>query len=344
MNAKCMENDESTVAILRRNRELNIGKYLNILLNKKVISPGKIFSTTLPTFSFQSNVPLDICEQVYNAIAEDIVPSIITVENYDPRPRFQDPILDKFIQLPESGIVELCGQASAGKSNIAYHLAIQERIHDMTRQVVIISTEGKVPLNRIRQIAECTESAYNADEILDGILITEADSVDQLNGIIHGNLVSLFDTTNGPPPSMVVIDSIASLFRIEYDISNSHKKTINLFDITATLKWISSFYNTLIIATNQATANMASFTTNSNDWIPSLGYSWSNCINIRMRITKTSMKHQLSSISTPIRTSPTETPSFPTNVSIRTIYVEISPIKQNARSEFYIDNSGVHGL
>lgn len=337
-----MNNDESVIAIL--DRELNIRKYQKILLDKCVLTPTKLFSTTLQTLSFQTNVPIDICEQVQNTVAKNTVPPITTVQYYEPKPRFYDPILDKFLPMPESGIVELCGQASAGKSNIVYHLAIQERIHDPSRKVVIISTEGRVPLNRIRQIAECTESSFSADDIMNGILITEADTVDQLSEKVQTDLVNLFFAANEPPPSMVVIDSIASLFRIEYNISNSPERTRILFDITATLKWISATNNTLILVTNQATANMSSFSTNSNDWIPSLGYSWSNCINIRMRVTKTSLKHQISTLDTPIRTTPDEKHNFPSVVPVRTIYVEISPIKQNARTEFYIDNSGVHGL
>lgn len=335
-------NDESIIAIL--NRKLNIRKYQKALADKNVLTPTKLFSTTLSTFSFQTNVPIDICEQVLNTVAEDTVPSITTVQYYEPRPRFQDPILDRLLQMPESGIVELCGQASAGKSNIVYHLAVRERIHDINRKVVIISTEGRVPSNRISQIAEYSESAYNVDDIMSGILITEVDTVDQLNETIQTNLVNLFFAADEMPPSIVIIDSIASLFRIEYNIANTPERTRILFDITSTLKWISTTNNTLVLVTNQATANIATFATNSMDWIPALGYSWSNCINIRMRVTKTSMKHQLSSSNISIRSTPSETHDYPTTVSIRTIFVEISPIKQNARAEFYIDNAGVHGI
>lgn len=340
-----MDNDESNIkAILDRDLDFNIQKYKKILTEKKVLTSASLFSKTLSTLSFQTNVPIDICEKILNVVADKTVPPITTVQYYDPRPRFHDPILDKFIQIPESGIVELCGQAGAGKSNIVYHLSIHERIYDISRRVVIISTEGNVPLNRVRQIVECTQSPYSADDILKGMIILKADSVDQLNAIIQGDLINLFISDSELPPSMVIIDSIAALFRIEYDISRSPERTKILFDISSTLKWISANSNALILVTNQATANMTSFTSNSNDWIPSLGFSWSNCINIRMRITKTSMKHQISSSDTPIRTSPSETTSFPTSVSIRTIFVEISPIKQNIRSEFYIDNSGVHGI
>ncbi|OHT17166.1 hypothetical protein TRFO_41277 [Tritrichomonas foetus] len=341
------ENEESIIAIV--DRKLNLGQYRKVLFDQGMFNSNKLFSTPLSVLSYSTQVPIDIFEQVLNIVAEDTIPPINEIEYTDPRPRFNDPILDHSIILPESGIVELCGQASAGKSNIAYHLAVQERIYDISRKVVLISTEGKVPTQRVHQIAENTDSPFDSTDIMNGILITEADSVKQLNDIIQNDLVSLFFTNDQSPPSMVIIDSIAALFRIEYDINSSAERTRLLFDITATLKWISATSNTLIIVTNQATANLTAFSTNSNHWIPSLGFSWSNCINIRLRITKTQMKHQVNSTTGPVRTNPVNgnivgSNNIPSVVPVRTMYVEISPIRQDARVELFIDNAGIHGI
>ncbi|OHT11229.1 DNA repair protein XRCC3-like protein [Tritrichomonas foetus] len=340
------ENEESILSII--DRKLNLGQYRKILFDQGMFNSNKLFSTPLSVLSYSTQVPLDIFEQVLSIVSEDTIPQITEIEYSEPRPRFNDPILDQSIILPESGIIELCGQASAGKSNIAYHLAVQERIYDMTRKVVLISTEGKVPTQRVHQIAESANSLFGSTEIMNGILITEADSVKQLNDLIQNDLVCLFFSNDQPPPSMVIIDSIAALFRIEYDINSSAERTRLLFDITATLKWISATSNTLIIVTNQATANLTAFSTNSNDWIPSLGFSWSNCINVRIRVTKTQMKHQAGPLAGPVRTTPGDgekgTVRFPGVVPVRTMYVEISPIKQDARVELFIDNAGVHGI
>lgn len=338
------DDDESMIQLL--DKKINITRYKKDLSDQHMFNSTKLLSTTLPTFAFQTHIPIDICEKILSTISESIIPPITIVEHYEPKPRFYDRILDSLLPMPDSGIVELCGQASAGKSNIAYHLAVQQRIHDISRKVVIISTEGKVPTERIHQICQNTETIYSPEEILDGIMISQASTVEQLKALIHSDLTNLFFEVDTLHPSLVIIDSIAALFRIEYDVAHASEKSIILFDITSTLKYLCASFDTLFIVTNQATANLNSFTIGSNDWIPALGYSWSNCINIRMRISKTHMKHAITS-ENPITSNPSMTNDSRRSLStapIRTIFVEISPIKQGVRAELYIDNSGVHGI
>ena len=337
------ENEEAVIRIIER--KLNIGQYKHVLYDHHFLNSNKLLSTPISVLAYQTGVPIDVCEKVVSTVAKTVVPSVEFVELEMPRPRFGDLILDNSIIIPESGIVEVSGQAGAGKSNLVYHLAVHERMHDMSRNVVIISTEGKVPINRIRQIAECTNSQFDADDIINGIMITEVESVKSLSDVVQTQLPNLFFAEDTPPPSLVIIDSIAALFRLEYDISGTNEKTRILFDITGTLKWISGTHKTLIVVTNQATANLTAFATNVNDWIPSLGFSWSNCINVRLKLNKTHMKHQIPPGNrVPVTTASNGNQNFPTTIPIRTIYVEISPIKQDIKVEMYIDNSGVHGI
>jgi DNA-repair protein XRCC3 len=146
----------------------------------------------------------------------------------------------------------------------------------------------------------------------------------------------------------VIIDSIAALFRIEYDMNAAAERSRILFDITTTLKWISTTHNALIVVTNQATANLNGFATNPEEWVPSLGLSWANCVNVRVRIAKTSLRHETSvtPATAAIRSAPygESVASGPGLVPVRTVYVEVSPIRQEVRGQFFIDGSGVHGL
>jgi RecA/RadA recombinase len=248
----------------------------------------------------------------------------------EPRARFQDHILDNLLRIPETGILEVAGPAGAGKSNIAYHLAVNERVADMSRSVILISTEGKVPTERLHQIATGRSSTFAPDDIMNGILIHVAESVDHLRAIVQNSLPPLFFARpdSDPPPSLVIIDSIAALFRLEFDRDAAAFRTRLLFDITTTLKWISTTHNTLIVTTNQATANMSGLGFGGNEWVPALGASWANCVNVRAKVGKTQMRHEAGG------------KLFP----IRNLYVEISPIKQDVKGQFYIDDAGVHGI
>jgi DNA-repair protein XRCC3 len=338
------DNDPSIVAIL--DQRLNIQQYKLDLMEKRMLHAGKLFTIPLRVMAHQTSVPIDILEQIVNAVAESMVPEVFEFRHSPPRSRFNDPILDRLLILPESGIFEISGQAGSGKSHLAYQLAVNERLHDMARSVVLISTEGKVATQRLIQMA--SRADFAVDDILSGIVISEADSVDQLREIVQTSLPARFFDESHPPPSLVIIDSIAALFRIEYDANAVPDRSRILFDITTTLKWISTVHNALIVVTNQATANMSAFATNPDEWVPALGLSWANCVNVRVRITKTNLRHETVSMDGggAVRSSPAgETaeagPSF---VPIRTIYVEISPLRQGVRGQFFIDTFGVHGL
>ena len=336
-------NEDSIIQII--DRKINIGPYKKALMEKGMLNSEKLFSTPVATISYQTSVPIDICQQILDVLVQMMVPEIKDVKYEKPRRKFNDLILDNTIFIPDAGIVEFCGLAGSGKSNILFQLAINQRIHDISKNVIFISTEGKVPIQRLFQISEFTSSCYQKEEILNGIIITEVNNVEQLRDIVQDSLPELFLSNNESSPSLIIIDSIAALFRLEFDANSAPARSKILFGITTTLKWLSSTFNALVLVSNQATANMSSYSSYSNDWLPSLGFSWSNCINVRFRITKTQMKHEVENI-LPINISPnSSTINISTRTTpVRTIYTEISPYNQDIRAEFYIDNAGIHGI
>jgi RecA/RadA recombinase len=333
-------NDASIIAII--DQKLNIQQYMGQLLDKKILNANKLFTIPLLSMAHQTAVPYDILEQILCVVADSLVPEVTDFQYCPPVPHFNDPILDHLLVLPEhmGGILEISGQAGSGKSNIVYQLAVNERLRDMARPVVLISTEGRVPTQRLHQIANGADSPFSSDDILAGIQISEADTVDQLRDIVHNSLPAIFFDETARPPSLVIIYSIAALFRIEYDANSAPERSKILFNITTTLKWISRTHNALIVATNQATANISAFSTNPEDWLPALGLSWANCVNVRVRVAKTGLRHEIG-VST-IRGERFD--GGPRLVPIRTMYVEISPIRQDVKGQFYIDNCGIHGL
>ena len=231
-----------------------------------------------------------------------------------------------------------------------FQLAVNARISFPDRNVTYLNTEGKISIQRLNDIA--LSAAHGdpdmAKSILSGILITEADKVEKVSFFIDKELPSLFQSETEPPPSIIIIDSIAALFRIEYDEKLAAEKTKILFSITTTLKWISELGTTGIFITNQATANMGFgvSTLTGPEWIPALGYSWSNCINVRLRVTKTQYKREYDPNNNLMKSNPNpiSSPQIPQMYPVRTLFVEISPIVQDIRCEFIIDTNGIHGI
>lgn len=309
-------------------------QFLDLFASAGFLTREKLTATPPMTISFQTHVPLNICNDAADILAKAIAPEVKIVEEEDIGVLFHDDILDNLIKIPKNGIIEFTGPAGCGKSNIIYHLLINQIISDPERRVVLISTEGHVPTQRLHKIAEMR--GLDPEEVLSMILIKEATEVVEFNQIINVTLPQLFSTCV-PPPSIVSIDSIAALFRSEFDMNAAKQRAQMLFDMSTILKWISASYNCLIFTTNQVTANMGPFTT--QEWVPSLGLAWSNCVNMRVRVTKSSMKRDIQEeVPTAYgRNSESKT------VTLRTMYVEISPRAQDVKATFYISDSGVHG-
>ena len=315
--------------------------YINLLEKSNLLSTQSLFYLPISTISFRTSIPLSICEQILTILAEAIIPKPIIFETTKKIPIFDDPILDNRIYFPENGIIEICGLAGSGKSNICFHIACKRFQKFPNQKIIYISTEGKIPIERINQIG----NFIGINNISDNFLLYNVNEINELSKIIHLNLPELFKENSNFNPSLIIIDSIASLFRIEIDTSNVSSlllRTRILFDFSSTLKWLSYQYSCPIIITNQATANFNHFTNFNQDWTPSLGLSWSNCINIRFIISKTNMKREI--INSIITNNNENIIESTENVIIRNINVEISPRQENLKCNFYINNSGIHGI
>ena len=80
-----------------------------------MLNSEKLFSTPVATISYQTSVPIDICQQILDVLVQMMVPEIKDVKYEKPRRKFNDLILDNTIFIPDAGIVEFCGLAGSGK-------------------------------------------------------------------------------------------------------------------------------------------------------------------------------------------------------------------------------------
>jgi hypothetical protein len=150
-----------------------------------------------------------------------------------------------------------------------------------------------------------------------------------------------------PTISIVVLDSIASLFRIQDEnIPNpwQHRSTM-FFQISSLCKSLSSVYQIPFLVINEATTKIANtdnaFVSSSNQRLqPALGLSWSQCVNSTFFVTRgATTTIQSQSQSQPEVNQPTTRSTVP--VVRRLLRCIKSPrAPANATVEFYIDYRG----
>jgi len=168
-----------------------------------------------------------------------------------------DPVVDECLQggLPRFGLIEVAGEAFAGKTNLMLQLLLQTTLpkhHGGAQGVgVCIYTEGSLPWKRYEQIRNSYCSKYsdlNAAYFDDNIVMHSIASLDQLDELAQKWLRPLF---RKKPVKLVVIDSIAALFRTEFDAQDSVVRAENMAHHAHQLKMISDEFTIPIVVTNQ---------------------------------------------------------------------------------------------
>lgn len=129
-----------------------------------------------------------------------------------------DPVLDKFFggSLP-TGVIELVSEAGCGKTQLALQLWLRthlpEELGGVDGDAIYISTEGHVPLARLEQMIDLfgVQDNEHIQSSLKSRIISVSKSDELLD--VLGKLESL-DPKTGRPLRLLVIDSVAGLFRI----------------------------------------------------------------------------------------------------------------------------------
>jgi hypothetical protein len=166
---------------------------------------------------------------------------------------------------------------------------------------------------------------------------------------------------------LVVIDSVAALFRYEYRKEEALERAKSMFNHAHQLKFLSDHYKVGVIVVNQVSdyfyEHMGdSFSLNSlsneKKVIPALGLSWSNCVNMRILFKKTNRMYRSEAIdmdnNNPIDNEADDeegpkkkkrkiTPSV-TEAALRTMTIILSSYLPNSSINFFVDSAGLKGI
>jgi len=244
--------------------------------------------------------------------------------------------LDELFQggiLPR-GITEIAGEAGCGKTQVCLQLLFQAQLPfeygGLEGGAVYFGTEGDVPRKRLKQLADhyryqrftqpikqedgttVNASIFQDYDFLSNLFVEIVDNLDSMWSILSHRIAFLIANPDGKPSiRLLVIDSIAALFRFEYSKDDAVERSKVLWNYANQLKYISDKYKIAVVVVNQVTdffpdevryhaiptyknqkAQLlpTAATSSTGRVVPSLGLSWTNNINSRIILTRSRRK------------------------------------------------------
>lgn len=216
------------------------------------------------------------------------------------------PILDDLLGggVPCGSVTEFAGESGVGKTQLCLQLALCALLPPsrggLSAASLYIHSEFPFPLPRLRRLSFHFPSPFPSP--LDHVLVRGVHTADELLAILDrlGDLLSR--PPSGVPVKLIVIDSIAALFRSDFD-NNSvdlKRRSSLFFMIAGKLKEHAAKFGSAVVVTNQVVdvvatedqssrlrvGNYASLWTSGRDVCPALGLSWANCVNTRLFLSR----------------------------------------------------------
>ncbi|KAM9339368.1 DNA repair protein XRCC3 isoform 1-T2 [Symphorus nematophorus] len=207
------------------------------------------------------------------------------------------PVLDELLRggLPAGGITELSGESGAGKTQLALQLClcVQYPVQHggLHSGAVYICTEDVFPSRRLQQLIS-GQSSLRPDvppgvlsrlRFSDQVFIEHAADLDSLQVCLSRRVPLLL--TRGLV-RLLVVDSVAALFRSEFQASDWLERTRQLLTVSSTLQHLSQEFDTPVLCVNQVTdvfdSDDQSLRPLSSTVSPALGLAWANQVMVRL--------------------------------------------------------------
>ncbi|KAJ8308998.1 hypothetical protein KUTeg_013872, partial [Tegillarca granosa] len=239
------------------------------------------------------------------------------------------------------GITEICGESASGKTQFCLQLSLTVQLPEkhggLNGGVAYICTEDAFPSKRLHQILQHfsrkTENILESKiKFSDQIFI---EHVSDVEGLVYCTEKKLPLLLAQNAIKLVIIDSIAALFRCEYNSSEMIKRSKHMNSLAAALHRLGHQHNIPIVCVNQVTGSVGS---TDKKHMPSLGLSWSNQITSRIMFSRTEQQIMLPRqyINNVV------TGGFET--SVRKMEVLFAPHLPSLELMFVIDQEGIKAL
>ncbi|XP_077863543.1 DNA repair protein XRCC3-like [Saccoglossus kowalevskii] len=252
-------------------------------------------------------------------------------------------VLDDFLRggILSQGITEIAGESAAGKTQLCMQLCLTVQLPchmgGLAGGAVYICTEDVFPSKRLHQMIKYFNRKLGPElemqlAVGDHIFVEHASDQESLWKCINQRVPVLL--ARGMV-KFIVIDSIAALFRGEYDFSEAAKRAHHLRSFGDQLRKLNQQYNAPVVCVNQVSANMKGDSEYGRyEFIPALGLSWSNLVTCRLLLSRTSMTIDIND------------PDTGNNAvaKVRTMEAMFAPHLPRDLCYYVVDAKGVHGL
>ncbi|KAI5342941.1 hypothetical protein L3X38_010817 [Prunus dulcis] len=271
------------------------------------------------------------------------------------------PILDHCLGggIPYNSIIELVGESGSGKTQLCLQLTVRAQLPPshggLGGSSVYIFTEFSFPFRRLQQLGNLYHASYPNFIRLEPLEDIYVHGVHDAQELIHvlGDIEAFIAIDHTRlPVKLIIIDSIAALFRSQYQTTPADLKRRSemFFNISGTLKGLANKYGLAVVVTNQVVdfngphhgvngvrlGNLESLDTSGRRVSPALGLAWAHCINSRVFLAR----HE-QSIEGDIRNAPSTSISSQTH---RTFHLVFVPHLAYASAEFVIKKEVIVGV
>jgi len=179
------------------------------------------------------------------------------------------------------GITELVGAAGAGKTQTCLSLAVMT-LAQSSCSVIYIDTESTFSATRLVQIATNRFPAlYQTRESLQSLSEQVITYKETSGGRLYDRLQNLQTVIIEKNVKMVIVDSMASPMRQEFDTSQAVDRQELLSNIASVLKIMGEKFSIPIVVTNQVTPKLKSSGVEAQ-LTAALGVTWAHSVCTRL--------------------------------------------------------------
>lgn len=255
--------------------------------------------------------------------------------------------LDDFLGggVPVRGITEVTGQSGSGKTQLTLQLSLSAQLPPacggLGKGVVYIGTESTFPVTRLQQMIKNFKDKYSQGpaSYTDNIFVHHIPDMDTLVDCVRYQLPSLLSQH---PIGLVVIDSVASPFRVEE--SNFENKDL-LHTLGYKLHYMAETLGIAVVAINQVRAAMDNddLYGHQGSVVPTLGLSWANLVTTRLMISRTG-SYVLGKTEGGSKSAQKGSNKMVVQFNIRKLEVIFCPWLEKKSCHFVVTNKGIEDV
>lgn len=263
------------------------------------------------------------------------------------------PLLDRLLGggIPCHTITEIVAESGTGKTQLSLQLLLAAQLPTscggLSASSLYLHSEFPFPIRRLHQLSVCRP--HLPDNPLDRIFVQPLHSADHLLDVLP-RLDYLVPKLN---IKLIVIDSVAALFRGEFDNTplELKRRSSMFFKISSKLRFHARKFGLAIVVTNQVVdvmgssdnlriGNSVSLCSSGRRVSAALGLSWANCVNIRLFMWREDEKLGVLEG----EREEEEGGSFGNTQTRRFIRVVFAPHLPDSSCEFLIRREGIFGV